>query len=166
MVESAKSKTGKVHNMVHNDAIWRQVIHNEQNCHNTWDKNWGFMKELTNHSAENRQRPKSSGGASSSLPPISPQAGVVLSAYPVKERLSETAHIDHLLSFNVPQIVNRSGPKDKYTFPGTMTCEYGWDWPGRPVNVQGRSTLEMYGRHAKGRMDTLKWWGGARESLP
>lgn len=27
-------------------------------------------------------------------------------------------------------------------------------------------TLEIYGKHARGRQDVLKWWGGTRESMP
>ncbi|KAJ3042543.1 hypothetical protein HDV00_007077 [Rhizophlyctis rosea] len=172
----------RVRNMVHDDAIWRQTIQYELLTANSWEKDWGFMKELYDKSPRTlsqkpplpsiHQTPTATttttethhSGLPSLLPPgLTPDPNSTLS--------------DWLLMHDVKRIIASKTPNQKYGFPCTTMQEVGWDWEdggkgdkkeggGGVRRIGGLRTLERYGRYAEGRRDVLKWWGGARESLP
>eukprot|EP01136_Pigoraptor_vietnamica_P002901 Opistho-1_new@31476 len=44
MPHTSDKHPSKYNNFVHNDAIWRQNIHNETLCAKRWDLDFGFLK--------------------------------------------------------------------------------------------------------------------------
>ncbi|KAJ3038553.1 hypothetical protein HK097_003146 [Rhizophlyctis rosea] len=175
----------RVRNMVHDDAIWRQTINYELLTANSWEKDWGFMGELY----EKTPTTTTKASPKTKLPPIYPSQN--LSGLPSKLPPGLTTDqnstlSDWLLMHDVGRIITSKSPNQKYTFPCTTMQEVGWDWEedgeggfkqksigsgsgsgsGKGDSRHRLRTLEKYGRYAEGRKDILKWWGGARESLP
>ncbi|KAI9207452.1 uncharacterized protein BJ171DRAFT_456066 [Polychytrium aggregatum] len=186
-----ESKKGerRVHNMVHDDAIWRQTIHYELTTASNWEGSWGFMKDAYRQpspdtKSDSRPDPPRAADTNPPVPSTSSSASFA-SGLPSKVPQGLTDNPDSIVSnwlcnHNVPRIIRYRMPIEKYRFPATTATEIGWLWgKGDVVPVapspywitQSREapknhTLERFGKHAKGRVDTLKWWGGGRESLP
>ncbi len=86
---------------------------------------------------------------------------------------------DWLYTSNVSRIINFRFPVEKYKMPATTSQDVGWAWfekaqPAAQADEQvlirrqcapQAPTLEIFGKHARGRGDVLKWFG-AREALP
>ncbi|KAI9176109.1 hypothetical protein H9P43_006474 [Blastocladiella emersonii ATCC 22665] len=163
MTEAAKAGTKKVHNQVHDDAIWRQMIQNEYVCASNWDKNWAFMAQAKYPRSSFSKSKRTEAQGKSALPPITPPtSSSVNSVFPAREKPETSeAVLGDLATYNVKHMIRRAPPQDKYTFPATTAEAYGWQFAAHKGKV-----LDRFARVAPGRVDTLKWWGGARESLP
>ncbi|KAI8801012.1 hypothetical protein BJ742DRAFT_763689 [Cladochytrium replicatum] len=67
------------------------------------------------------------------------------------------------------EAIKRHDPtRTQHEDPAAIGARDGQSGPERVKVGQKGSfhTLERFGKHARGRRDVLKWWGGARESLP
>ncbi|KAJ3395885.1 hypothetical protein HDU92_004731 [Lobulomyces angularis] len=181
----------RIHNVVHDDAIWRQTINYELNTAKNWDKSWGFVcdayktvdipeKNSRLPPLKNKnysQQPNASGLPSKLCPGLTKDANSLIS--------------DWLLTYDTPRIVNYRFPASKYTYPATTSNEVGWPW-GRNSQYGNEEpakkkidnndnqfqskptknnfpplyyTLERFGNHARGKQENLKWFGGSLEGL-
>ncbi|KAJ2992610.1 hypothetical protein HDV02_002969 [Globomyces sp. JEL0801] len=178
---SKSSKEGRLHNAVHNDAIWRQTIRYEANTATNWEKNWGFMQKamIENEAIARKEKPRAY------QPPALPKiqsdnrrSGLPSKLAPGLADKENPIVSDWLFTSNTPRIIQYRFPSEKYNMPTTTSNDIGWPWfpkeGGTPNNssIQFRRTgipqsrtLETFGKHARGRGDVLKWFG-ARESLP
>ncbi|KAI8807896.1 hypothetical protein BJ742DRAFT_811152 [Cladochytrium replicatum] len=143
---------------------------------------------VTSSSDRRDPRPSSLSDQSTHPPPY--VSGLPSKLPPGLTESSNSIVGDWLYTYNVPRVIRYRPPFEKYTCPATTSSEIGWSWAGTaaaikrhdPTNalhvdpactsesqrIQKGSfhTLERFGKHARGRRDVLKWWGGARESLP
>ncbi|KAJ3201824.1 hypothetical protein HDU82_007851 [Entophlyctis luteolus] len=197
----AASKTPRVRNAIHDDAIWRQTVHYELSTAQNWERYWGFMKDAM---IANELSIRAARQNKAKLPPIGNAVAARLAAASQKHQQQQHEHDprtsglpsrlppglvlpqddavvrDLLVAYRVPTVVRARMPVDKYRVPCTTSAEVGWAWGGAaedapPVDAATAvggcrkavfRTLEKYGNVAPGRQDILKWWGGARESLP
>ncbi|KNE63138.1 hypothetical protein AMAG_08300 [Allomyces macrogynus ATCC 38327] len=200
MAAAESKRAQKIHNQVHNDAIWRQMITNEYACAANWPKNWAFMKDSpyphgTSSSATSKPPTSADGSGGLKLPDLSssssssrrPTGLGSASLYPVRTHIGAAdGAAGDIVTYNVKHLVRRVLPEAKYSFPATSATVYGWNWHVNATPVDGAAmapldrpadgnekvprrappVLDRFARVAPGRVDTLKWWGGARESLP
>ncbi|KAI8909148.1 hypothetical protein EDD86DRAFT_226880 [Gorgonomyces haynaldii] len=156
----AQQKTPRIHNAVHDDAIWRQTINYEINTAKNWENHWGFMRDAMMQENEKQsiklpKIPLKQEG--SGLPSMLPN-GLKDDNNPVVE--------DWLLAFHVPRVIQHRYPHQKYHVPCTTSQEVGWPWIQQPgKKMPAPRTLERFGKHARGRGDVLEWFGAA-EALP
>ncbi|ORZ31038.1 hypothetical protein BCR44DRAFT_1280581 [Catenaria anguillulae PL171] len=169
MTEATAKRGAKEHNQVHNDLIWRQMIQYEYTCASNWEKNWAFMKNRLPRSY------KSNLSSKDSLPPISHNASSTgpsstvsqVSVFPIRQRpTTSEAALGDIAAYNVRHLIRRHQPQEKYSFPATTAEMYGWQFGDKEKKSTSIQVLDRFARVAPGRVDTLKWWGGARESLP
>ncbi|EPZ32427.1 hypothetical protein ROZALSC1DRAFT_27434 [Rozella allomycis CSF55] len=127
-------------------SITITVIRFEQNTSETWEKNWGFMKEQENSQKSSEQKKTSNLNATNT-------------PFPVKSEYlkTETAQ-DYLASFNLDAIQSSVKLKDKYSVPCTTSQQYGWAWHS--------DKIDKFAPYAKGKRNVSRWYSGALESLP
>jgi hypothetical protein len=126
-------------------------------------------------SNKSRDFPTTPDGIGGNLPPLQLQDKCLVnknysgssSIYPVKLSLQNDDSIKNdLITYNVRRILRREPPREKYIFPATSSESYGWSWNNDSADARGGKALDRFARIAPGRMNTLSWWGGDRESLP
>ncbi|KAJ3268561.1 hypothetical protein HDV01_002579 [Terramyces sp. JEL0728] len=181
----ADTKNDRVHNAVHDDAIWRQTIRYESNTASNWQKNWGFMQQAMIENQKIAQKEDSRKVSHRpTLPAITSNDGRVTGLPSIlPPGLDDEGNgivSDWMYTSNIPRIIKYRFPSEKYKTPTTTSHEIGWPWqkePIKPIKKPGVSisynraaipqadSLEVYGKHARGQGDVLKWFG-AREALP
>ncbi|KAJ1522428.1 hypothetical protein HK096_002142 [Nowakowskiella sp. JEL0078] len=117
MASEVQKKEKRIHNQVHDDAIWRQTINYELTTAKNWDRY--FQKP----SGENNVK----------LPTIATVpsfASGLPSKLPQGLSGSDTLMADWLYTYNVPRVIRYKSPSEKYKYPPTTSGEVGWMWTG------------------------------------